>query len=127
MTYETYEVRVYSDGEKHWYLEGKLHRTDGPAVEHPNGEKHWYLEGKRHRTDGPAIEYSDGTKYWCLEGKSHRTDGPAVEHPDGEKHWYLEGKKYSQEDWEKLVSPKESCEGKIVEIDGKKYKLMGLK
>ena len=34
-----------------------------------NGTKEWYLNGKRHREDGPAIEGTDGTKYWYLNGK----------------------------------------------------------
>ena len=38
-----------------WYLNGELHRTDGPAVEYANGNKYWYLNGKFHRTDGPAL------------------------------------------------------------------------
>ena len=33
-------------GTKRWYLHGKLHREDGPAIEYPNGVKHWYLNGK---------------------------------------------------------------------------------
>jgi len=33
-----------------------------------NGTKCWYLNGKFHRTDGPAIEYTDGTKHWFLNG-----------------------------------------------------------
>ena len=55
-------------GHKYWYLEGKLHRVDGPAVEYANGDKYWYLEGERHRTDGPAIEYADGHKCWFYNG-----------------------------------------------------------
>tara|TARA_R110001599_G_scaffold148311_1_gene331960 strand:- start:42 stop:278 length:237 start_codon:yes stop_codon:yes gene_type:complete len=35
----------------------------------PDGSKSWYLNGKRHREDGPAIEYSNGSKYWFLNGK----------------------------------------------------------
>ena len=50
--------------------------------EHSDGSKEWFLNGKRHRADGPAIEYSDGTKHWHLNGVLHRTDGPAVERPD---------------------------------------------
>ena len=30
--------------------------------------KYWFLNGKQHRTDGPATEYSDGTKYWYING-----------------------------------------------------------
>jgi hypothetical protein len=32
------------------------------------GNKYWYLNGLLNRTDGPAIEYSNGTKYWYLNG-----------------------------------------------------------
>ena len=34
------------NGDKYWYLNGNLHRTDGPALELINGDKHWYLNGK---------------------------------------------------------------------------------
>jgi len=50
-------------------LNGKLHRTDGPAIEDADGDKRWYLNGKLHRTDGPAIEYSNGNKEWHLNGE----------------------------------------------------------
>ena len=63
------EMRVDSDGTKRWYLNGKLHCEDGPAVEWPDGEKQWYLNGKLHREDGPAIEYPNGEKQWYLNGK----------------------------------------------------------
>ena len=45
--YKTYEVRVYSNGGKAWYLMGNLNREDGPAIECANGSKSWYLMGKR--------------------------------------------------------------------------------
>ena len=38
-------------------------------VEYADGSKEWYLNGKRHRTDGPAVEYADGTKEWFLNGE----------------------------------------------------------
>ena len=31
---------------KFWYLKGKLHREDGPAVEWADGDKFWYLNGE---------------------------------------------------------------------------------
>lgn len=64
----TYTVKIDKDKTKRWYLNDKLHREDGPAVECTNGTKFWYLNGKRHREDGPAIECADGTKYWYLNG-----------------------------------------------------------
>ena len=59
----------YEDcGTIYWYLNGKLHREDEPAIEHRDGSKEWYLNGKRHREDGPARHWSDGLKEWYLEG-----------------------------------------------------------
>ena len=63
------ETKIDPDGSKCWYLDGKYHREDGPAIEYPNGTKYWYLNGKRHREDGPAIEWASGTKFWYLNGK----------------------------------------------------------
>src|ERR1700677_2010702 len=63
------EPEIDSVGTKEWYLNGKWHREDGPAIEYTNGDKEWYLNGKWHREDGPAIEYADGTKKWYLDNK----------------------------------------------------------
>jgi len=41
-----YTVKVHENGCKEWYLNGELHRTDGPAVEYENGCKQWYLNGE---------------------------------------------------------------------------------
>ena len=63
------KCKTLPDGTKEWYLNGKLHREDGPAVEYSDGSKQWYLNGKLHREDGPAAEYPDGTKYWWFNDK----------------------------------------------------------
>ena len=63
------ECETFPSGTKAWYLNGKLHREDGPALEYSSGTKEWYLNGKRHREDGPAVEHPDGTKYWFLNGE----------------------------------------------------------
>ena len=68
---KTYTVKVYNNGSKIWYLNGKLHREDGPAVEYDNGDKIWFLNCKLHREDGPAIEYVNGYKEWYLRGKQY--------------------------------------------------------
>jgi len=67
--YIKYEVEVYANGDKYWYLKGQLHREDGPAVEWANGDKDWCLNGKLHREDGPAVECSDGSKAYYLNDK----------------------------------------------------------
>ena len=61
-----YKVKVDEVGTKVWYLNGQLHRDDGPSIEFTNGNKYWYLNDKRHREDGPAIEFADGDKSWYL-------------------------------------------------------------
>jgi len=72
--------------------------NDGLNID-KDGNKLWYLNNKLHRTDGPAIEYSDGTKYWYLNDKQHRPDGPAIEHLNGNKYWYLNGINISEEQY----------------------------
>ena len=94
-----YKVTVLEDGTNEWYLNGKLHREDGPAVEFANGDKFWHRNSMLHREDGPAIEYANGDKFWHRNSMLHREDGPAVEYANGTKKWYLNGMSYTQEDF----------------------------
>jgi hypothetical protein len=94
-----YTVRVYYDGTKYWYLNGKIHREDGPAIEGASGYKVWYLKGELHREDGPAIEWASG-------GKS----------------WYLLGNLLTEKEFNNRMN--KPCSGKVVEIEGVKYKLV---
>ena len=66
-----YKVKVDDYGDRYWYLNGKLHREDGPAVECVGGTRFWYLNGKCHREDGPACEYTSGAREWYLNGKEY--------------------------------------------------------
>ena len=65
-----------------------------------NGCKWWFLNGKHHRENGPAIEYPSGSEAWYLNGKLHRENGPAVEC----EAWYLNGKHYSESDYWKVLN-----------------------
>ena len=56
------------------------------------GTKSWYLNGKLHRQDGPAVEWTNGGKFWYVDGMPHREDGPAKLWPDGNASWYRYGK-----------------------------------
>ena len=87
-----------------------------------SGYKYWWLNGKPHREDGPAVEGANGDKYWYFDGKLHREDGPAVECASGDKYWYFNGKLVTERQHKKRTS-KATCEGKVVEIDGIKYEL----
>ena len=86
-----YTVKVDDDGTKRWYLNGKKHREDGPAIEYVDGTKFWFLNGKLHRENGPAVEYSGGTKEWHLNGKE-LTEG---EHRKATR----KNKEYMTPDW----------------------------
>ena len=44
------ECRIYTTGDKRWYLNGELHRTGGPAIEYSDGSQEWWING---------IEYSE--------------------------------------------------------------------
>ncbi len=74
------------------------------------GNKRWYLNGKLHREGGPAIEYTDGLTIWYLNGLIHRETGPAIEGIDDTRAWwYLNGEKIncaSNEEFLKLVKLK---------------------
>lgn len=85
------------------------------------GITQWYYKNKLHREDGPAIECADGTKGWYRNGLLHRDDGPAIEYANGAKFWYLNGQELTEAQFNARI--KSSCDGKVVEIDGKQYKL----
>jgi hypothetical protein len=58
-------VRTYALGQTAHYLNGELHRADGPAMSERRGANRWYWMGRKHRTDGPAVTYVDGrTEFW---------------------------------------------------------------
>jgi hypothetical protein len=124
---ETYTVKVYENGTRHWYQNDKLHRLDGPAVESSIGTNEWYQNGLRHREDGPAVEYTDGHCFWYQNGKLHRLDGPAVDHTNDDQtwchSWWIEGKQFTEKEFLKKIK-KTTCENLTVIIDGIKYKLV---
>ena len=39
-----YTIKVYTNGNKYWYLNGRLHREGGPAIEYANGTKKWFYQ-----------------------------------------------------------------------------------
>jgi hypothetical protein len=66
-----------SDKNQQWYLNGKLHRRDKPAVV-TYKSREYYLYGKLHRIGGPAVLGPDGYKAYFVHGKLHRDNGPAI-------------------------------------------------
>jgi len=105
-------IEYAADNSKRWYLNGVLHREEGPAIIYcngtfiwfKNGVEHredgparidsdgfiaWYKDGVQHRDGGPAAITSEGTRVWFKDGMIHREDGPAVEYPNGDEEWWL--------------------------------------
>ena len=69
-------------GYEAYYVYGKPHRIGGPAIIWPNvhngstSRKEWWVDGVLHRDDGPAIIRSDGTKEWWANGKCIKKTKP---------------------------------------------------
>lgn len=55
----------------------QLHRVGAPAVEYNDGRRWWFVNGKLHRLDGPAMEDPTGMyeEYWCINGKDMEDAG----------------------------------------------------
>ena len=66
--------------------------------------------------------YDNGDKWWYLNGKRHREDGPAIEWADGSKFWYLNDELLTEAEFNKRKN--KPCSGKVVEVEGVKYKLV---
>ena len=70
---------------------------------------------------------ANGHKEWYFNGQLHRVDGPAIEWADGSKEWYLNGKELTKSQHQAAVKKQaDSYEGKVVEIEGKKYNLISV-
>ena len=85
---------VTPDGKKFWYLNGKCHREDGPAIICPDGTQFWVINNKIHREDGPAVIYPDGSQFWYLNGRLHREDGPAIIYSNGTVLYFKHGQSF---------------------------------
>ena len=82
-----------------WFLNGQVHREDGPAVIWADGGQEWWLNGQRHREDGPAVIWADGGQEWWLNDQIHREDGPAYIGADGTQSWWLNSQEYTERDF----------------------------
>jgi hypothetical protein len=67
--------KIDGNGVKRWRNEkNKLHRLNGPAIV-DNGYEAWWVNGKRHRLDGPAMTWPDGINEWWVNGKELTQQG----------------------------------------------------
>ena len=88
-------------------IDGKLHNPNGPAYQSwfDNGQlryESYRIDGKRHNPNGPAHQC------WYNNGQLRY-----------EEYW-IDGKQLTKKEFENRNN---SCNGKVIEIEGKKYKL----
>ena len=83
--YIKYEVKVYTDGYKSWWLNDKRHREDGPALTYSDGRVFWYLNGEKlteeeHRVRMYPVVETPKTKelFTIVEIKENAHDGSAT-------------------------------------------------
>ena len=84
----------------------------------------WYLNGQLHREDGPAIEWTDGSKFWFINGQRHREDGPAVVRPNRPNSWYLNGEQLTESEFNNRTKIKELTVNEIQSLLGHKVKIV---
>ena len=48
--------------------DGFFHNPNGPSVVYNNGDKYWYLYGKLHNKNDAAVQLANGYKEYWLEG-----------------------------------------------------------
>jgi hypothetical protein len=88
-----------------WFKHDKLHRDNGPARYNIDGEEEWYENGVIHREGSPAyISPLSKGEGWFAYGEQHRLDGPAVMVADGYRAWFIRGKQYTEEEFHKAVA-----------------------
>jgi hypothetical protein len=113
-TRELYELThglfIFPNDPFEHYEKGKLHRTDGPAVEKVDGRQLWYENRMLHRIYGPSLIWPNGVNGWYQYRKLHREDGPATVLANGSKEWYLNGNLH------RLNGP--AVDGKLHRLDG---------
>lgn len=83
-----------------------------------NGRVDWLnKKGQPHRNGGlPAVEFGKHQEYW-VNGRLHRDVGPAIILESGNVQYWKNGKEITKGEFE-------NYNNKVIEIDGKKYKLV---
>jgi hypothetical protein len=66
------------------------------TIEYDDGDTLHYVNGLLHRSNGPAVKTKDGYELWFCHGRLHRNNGPAYIGPEGMKEYWLGGEKVSK-------------------------------
>jgi hypothetical protein len=94
-----YKEWIMEETSVEWLTETGMDVLGSWNTIHPDG-KAWWVDGLLHREDGPAYTTTNGYEVWMVNGKPHRLDGPAFKFANGEKSWWIDGLDYLEDDWE---------------------------
>ena len=105
----------------------KLYNAGGNVIYRENSDGTWYK--RDYDTNGNKIYFEDSTGYWVK--RDYDNNGNLIYYEDSTGYWYKQefdtnGNQIYYEDSNGEIidkRPKKSCDGKVVEIDGKQYKL----
>ena len=66
---------IYNDKFEFYYVNGRYHRKDGPAVIEHGVREVWFEFGRMHSSCGPAVTWNDGRKeYWLNNVRLSRNE-----------------------------------------------------
>jgi len=68
-------------------------------VTNEEGTTIYYLDGEIHRENGPAMIRKDGTVAWVKHGGFHRENGPAVTNSNGTAEYWLNDRHLTEAQW----------------------------
>ena len=114
---------------KHDFSKGdlSLYNSNGKVIYREDSYGYWYKQ--EYNSNGNIIYFEDSDGYWSKYEYDDNNNQIYFEDSDG--YWYKKDYDdngniiYHENSTGYIVDkrPKKSCEGKIVEIDGKKYQL----
>jgi hypothetical protein len=117
---------------KHDFKKGSLslYDSNGKEIYYEYSDGYW--EKKEYDSNGNKIYFETSKGYWSKT--EYDSNGKEIYYENSNEYWYKQkydtnGNKIYFEDSDGIIQdnrPKKSCEGKVVEIDGKKYKLKEL-
>jgi hypothetical protein len=121
---ETY----YETGNGNWYR--REYDKDGLETYYENSDGNWYRCEYDENGNETYYEYSNG--YWYRH--EYDKNGKVTYYEDSSGYWYRceydeKGNRtyYENSNGTKKGTKRGSCSGKVVEVDGKKYKLTAVK
>lgn len=104
-----------------------LYDSNGNIIYRENSSRHWSKYEYNDNGNEIYCEYSSG--YWVKQ--EFDDNGNCIYHENSDKYWYKKdydsnnNQIYFENSNGKIIDnrPKSSCNGKVIEIEGKKYKL----